>query len=127
MRSPKSCVTSFRYGVSPQPAQAPDDSKSGCSICEPLTVDESIRVRSDSGSFRKNSQLSRSAARCGSLRSMSMALCFATSLLRAGQVSTQIEQPVQSSGRTWMVMSLPLPSQVRLLNCSGAPVCADGS
>ena len=38
MRSPKSCVMSFAYGVSPQPAQAPENSKSGCSNCEPMTV-----------------------------------------------------------------------------------------
>ena len=28
-RSPKSCVSSLMYGVSPQPEQAPENSKSG--------------------------------------------------------------------------------------------------
>ena len=31
---------------------------------------------------------------------MLMALCLATDLLRVGQVSTQMPQPVQSSGAT---------------------------
>ena len=31
MRSPTSCVTSLAYGVSPQPAQAPENSSKGCS------------------------------------------------------------------------------------------------
>ena len=35
---------------------------------------------------------------------MSIALCLATSLLRAGQTSTQMLQPVQSSGATWIVI-----------------------
>ena len=30
IRSPNSCVASFRYGVSPQPAHAPENSNSGC-------------------------------------------------------------------------------------------------
>ena len=38
MRSPKSWVMSFTYGVSPQPAQAPENSKSGCSNWLPLRV-----------------------------------------------------------------------------------------
>ena len=38
MRSPKSCVMSLAYGVSPQPAHAPENSKSGCSNCEPISV-----------------------------------------------------------------------------------------
>ena len=38
MRSPKSCVMSLAYGVSPQPAQAPENSMSGCSNWLPMTV-----------------------------------------------------------------------------------------
>ena len=37
-RSPKSWLINFRYGVSPQPAQAPENSNRGCNNCEPLTV-----------------------------------------------------------------------------------------
>ena len=36
-RSPKSWVSSLRYGVSPQPAQAPENSNSGSRNCESLT------------------------------------------------------------------------------------------
>ena len=37
-RSPKSCVMSFAYGVSPQPAQAAENSRSGWRNWLPLTV-----------------------------------------------------------------------------------------
>ncbi len=37
IRSPKSWVSSFMYGVSPQPAQAPENSRSGCSNWLPFT------------------------------------------------------------------------------------------
>ena len=36
-RSPKSCVISLMYGVSPQPEQAPENSNSGCSSCTSFT------------------------------------------------------------------------------------------
>ena len=42
-RSPKSCVSSLRYGVSPQPAQAPEYSNSGWRNCEPLTSMRAMR------------------------------------------------------------------------------------
>ena len=38
IRSPKSWVTSLTYGVSPHPAQAPENSKSGCANWLPFTV-----------------------------------------------------------------------------------------
>ena len=37
---------------------------------------------------------------------MSIALCFTSLLLFAGQTSTQTPQPVQSSGATWIVSSV---------------------
>ena len=46
-------------------------------------------------------------SRWSSFGSMLMALCLATSLLRAGQTSTQTPQPVQSSGATWTVRCWP--------------------
>ena len=49
MRSPSSWVTSFRYGVSPQPEQAPENSNNGSRSCEPLTVSVRTVVRSVSG------------------------------------------------------------------------------
>ena len=38
MRSPKSWVMSLTYGVSPQPAQAPENSSSGCWNWLPLRL-----------------------------------------------------------------------------------------
>ena len=35
--SPNNWVTSFAYGVSPQPAQAPENSSNGCLNWDPLT------------------------------------------------------------------------------------------
>ena len=52
---------------------------------------------------RKKSKFARSRSRCGSFGSMLIALRSATSLLFAGQTSTQTPQPVQSSGATWIV------------------------
>src|SRR4030095_6267800 len=57
MRSPKSCVASFRYGVSPQPAHAPENSNSGRRNCEPLTEPGFTATRSGSGRPRKYSKL----------------------------------------------------------------------
>ena len=52
-RSPKSCVSSLRYGVSPQPAQAPEYSNSGSRNCELLWSIRVISVRLVSGRSRK--------------------------------------------------------------------------
>jgi len=38
MRSPNNCVASRMYGVSPQPTQAPENSKSGGNSMAPGTV-----------------------------------------------------------------------------------------
>ena len=46
--SPKSCERSLRYGVSPQPAQAPENSKSGRRSCTSVglgDVEEEVPVR----------------------------------------------------------------------------------
>ena len=53
MRSPKSWLMSFTYGVSPQPEHAPEYSKSGSSAWEPLSDPVFTVVRSTSGSERK--------------------------------------------------------------------------
>ena len=61
---------------------------------------------------------------------MLMALCLATSLLTAGQTSTQMPQPVQSSGATWTVSRWPgssLPLHGSDWNVAGAPSRADAS
>src|SRR5947199_136005 len=53
------------YGVSPQPLQAPENSKSGSSSCTSLTESSRTEDRSTSGSFRKKSQFATSASRSG--------------------------------------------------------------
>jgi len=61
---------------------------------------------------------------------MSIALCLTSLLLRAGQTSTQIPQPVQSSGATWIVISRPWCSRSFhsfVLNPTGPPSAAAGS
>src|SRR3990172_11817991 len=67
-RSPYSCVSNLMYGVSPHPAQAPENSNIGGRNCEPLVVYGLIRLGAGSGIFRKYSQLAASASRreaCG--------------------------------------------------------------
>jgi len=53
IRSPTSWLSSFTYGVSPQPEQAPENSNNGCSSCEPFTVLVRSLVRSVLGMVRK--------------------------------------------------------------------------
>jgi hypothetical protein len=57
-------------------------------------------------------------------------LCRGFDLSLAGQARTQSEQPVQSSGATWMVYLIPRNSEPRKAidwNDSGAPSRASGS
>jgi hypothetical protein len=54
------------------------------------------------GSFSKKSQWARSISMRGAAGTRSRALCFGFDLSLAGQTWTQSEQPVQSSGATWM-------------------------
>src|SRR6188508_1672655 len=103
-RSPTNWLSSFRYGVSPQPAQAPENSKSGSRSWTFLTVVQaSPSAFGKSGRPRKKSQFSFSAARSGSTGAMLIALRLASVLSLTGQISTQRVQPVQSSGLTWSV------------------------
>src|SRR6185369_699278 len=103
MRSPNSWLTSRRYGVSPQPPQAPENSNSGSRTWLPLTVLWAISERSRGAIAWKMSQRSRSRSRWAAAGSMLIALWLASVLLFAGHTSTQTPQPVQSSGATWMV------------------------
>ena len=80
------------YGVSPQPAQAPENSNRGCRYWLPLTVAVLTPVLT-TGCFMANSQFASWAA-CVSSGFMTRALFL------AGQVSAQLPQPVQSSGLT---------------------------
>src|ERR1700687_4957598 len=111
------------YGVSPQPAHAPENSMSGSSNCTSLTCECDRRLRSNSGMERKNSQFLLSGPRRGACGAILMALCLASLLLLAGHISTQRAQPVQSSGETWSVYRKSWNSRQRgfsLLNDCGA-------
>ena len=63
IRSPNSWVTSLMYGVSPQPAQAPENSNSGCNAWDPFTESWGSASRSISGMVRKKSHDTRSTSR----------------------------------------------------------------
>src|SRR3972149_2812236 len=102
-RSPKSCERSLRYGVSPHPPHAPENSKSGWSSCESFTEFRLSARRSISGRVRKKPQLTRSASRRGGWDAMLIALSRVSLLFFAGQASTHSAQPVQSSGDTCRV------------------------
>ena len=104
IRSPNSCVASLMYGVSPQPAQAPENSNSGCNACEPFAESWGRRSRSSSGIDRKKSHAGRSASRWASAGSMLIDLWRTSVFDFAGHTSTQTPQPVQSSGATWIVI-----------------------
>src|SRR5579862_5908330 len=124
MRSPKSCVMSLTYGVSPQPEQAPENSNSGCSSCTSFTWLIETILRSVSGIFRKKSQLAASDSRIGGCATMLIARCFTSLLLLAGQTCTHNVQPVQSSGATCRVYLRSFRSFQRAgtaLNVAGAP------
>src|SRR5271157_84177 len=91
------------YGVSPHPAQAPENSKSGSRSWTSFTCVCERRPRSSSGKDKKNSQFALSFSLSGGWGTMLMALCFASLLLFTGHASTQSWQPVQSSGETCSV------------------------
>ena len=69
--------------------------------------------RSISGIERKKFQFSRSVSRSGDCGCMLMAFSRASDLLRAGQTSTQMPQPVQSSTATCSVYFRPFHSGSR--------------
>ena len=97
IRSPKSCVTSFAYGVSPQPAHAPENSKSGFSNCDPMIVVFFIGVfliETFSTSTPKSKYF------CAS-RSLSSSSVISSAL--PGQTCAQLPQPRQSSVETAIV------------------------
>src|SRR5579864_4748112 len=112
-RSPNNCETSFRYGVSPQPEQAPENSNSGSCTCCWRMVPGLIFRRSSSGILRKKSQFSLSGARSGGCGTMLMAFNLTSLLFLTGQTSTQTPHPVQSSGATWIVYFMPAHSLSR--------------
>mmetsp|Transcript_85715 Transcript_85715/g.242744 ORF Transcript_85715/g.242744 Transcript_85715/m.242744 type:complete len:252 (-) Transcript_85715:2051-2806(-) len=93
-RSPKSCVASFAYGVSPQPSHAPLNSRSGWLNCEPL-MENLSNLPALSGSDMAKFQLSA----CPPATTSSMLAIFRA---LSGHVVTHTSQPVQSMGEAWM-------------------------
>src|SRR5512138_2104216 len=100
---------SLMYGVSPQPVQAPENSNSGSRNCVPFTSSFTL-VRSGSGRARKKSKFFRSRSLSGVASAMLMAFLPFSVFDSAGQISTQSEQPVQSSGATWSAYFAPFTS-----------------
>ena len=100
IRSPNSWLTRRRYGVSPQPLHAPENSNSGSRTWLPLIVSCGIRSRASGGMARNASQRARCSSRCDAIGSMLIALWPASVRLTTGQTSTHTPQPVQSSGAT---------------------------
>ena len=74
-RSPNSCVISLMYGVSPQPAQAPENSNSGCSSCDVLdrSRDRPARGRSPAD-LQEEVPVGRFGSRSGGWAAMLIAL-----------------------------------------------------
>ena len=70
VRSPKSCVTSLTYGVSPQPAHAPEYSKSGSKNCDALHVERDARARRPRAARGRTRSSSRSGVAQRRLRRM---------------------------------------------------------
>ena len=104
MRSPNSWVTSLTYGVSPQPAQAPENSNRGFLNWLSLTA---FRFRAPlySGSVWANSQLASWASWV--CRGFISRATFLPPLF-TGQTCVQFSQPVQSSTETCMRYFRPL-------------------
>ena len=96
-RSPNSCVSSLRYGVSPHPAQAPENSKSGSRNWVPRTVPRSIRLRGLTGIVSKKATLSRPTSITPRSSVMLIALMSVPGTAVMGHASTHSPQPVQSS------------------------------
>src|SRR5512139_1857779 len=130
-RSPNSCDISLRYGVSPQPEQAPENSNSGRSSWEFLIVEGLMSLRSRSGIFMKKSQFLSSLSRNGSWGAMFSALRPTCDLSFAGQASTHSVQPVQSSVATWMLYAMPCENSLNFdgmfLKVAGAPATSFSS
>ena len=96
MRSPNSWVTSLMYGVSPQPAQAPENSNSGWRNWLPLTV-LLLMLHFGIGQLMAKFQLASPALMLGC-----QGLHGQAPFALAGQTSAQLPQPVQSRGDTCM-------------------------
>src|SRR3989339_1142635 len=93
MRSPYNWVINLMYGVSPQPAHAPENSNKGCTNCDDFTLVERGVISLIVTFSAIYSQRGISAS-CDAKGFISKALVF------AGQTSAQLPQPVQSKVET---------------------------
>src|SRR6516162_5668031 len=94
-RSPNNCDSSFRYGVSPHPAQASENSNSGWRYCVPRTVPKSTRDLSTTGSVSKNA--TSRLVRSGDDGPRLIAFTAESAGADTGHASTHSPQPGQSS------------------------------
>ena len=116
--SPNNWVTNLMYGVSPHPAQAPENSISGCLNWLPLTVVGAIisPLGATLVVSTANAQFSTSTSWV-SRGFITKAFCL------AGHMSAQFPHPVQSIGLTCILYcnpSNPLPIAFLVLKLSGA-------
>ena len=129
-RSPNSWVSSRRYGVSPQPAQAPEYSNSGVRYCTPRTSDASRPAGLLSGRVAKNARL-RALALEERRLGVHVDRADAGGLEAARRAaSTHSSQPVQSSTATCSVnrrFGKPRPASGADANPGGAAASADSS
>ena len=96
--SPNNWVANLIYGVSPQPAHAPENSISGCLNWLSLTVLPAVKCSLFDTSFdTEKSQFATSVSTCVPSGFISNALPG------AGQISTQLLHPVQSNVLTWIL------------------------
>ena len=116
-RSPNSCESSFRYGVS-RIRRTPGELEQGLEKLGARTVAKSTRARSAPGNCSKKAMLSRSTAPGLAVGWRLIALCRGTLPPETGQASTQSRQPVQSSAYTCNVYAGV--GRARALSCSGA-------
>src|SRR6186997_2543578 len=129
-RSPNSWESSLMYGVSPHPAHAPENSKSGSRNWVPRTVPKSTLERSLTVKDSKKLMFSRSETIRGSAGPRLIALVTFKPGMTTGQASTHKPHPVQSSTYTcneYLAFGRPTASNGAESNVSGAPANADWS
>jgi len=117
-------VSSFTYGVSPQPVHAPENSNNGSRYWTPRTFAKSTRLRRLTGIVSKNATFffcsvrSSTGARLMALRWPPPPIGF------TGHAETHSPQPVQSSAytcRVYWAFGRPAALSGAVSNCSGAP------
>ena len=116
-RSPNNWEINFTYGVSPQPAQAPENSNNGCANCEFFTL---LLMSTKScllfTFFTQYSQFGASASSCSNGTIVSALPNFGL----PGHTSAQLPQPKQSITLTWMRKFMPFMAAGAFISITGA-------